>query len=134
MRHSFPLLVVFPALHPPAYVQSPAPVPWNPPARPLRNPPNCSPQRDDYTPKRMFGMIPDFQNSSDIGAVEKPLTAGQKFRIAAGDAFDISAHVGNLFQANLQQPPTASRITARDGPRSASALARPKRIKFPAAF
>ena len=58
---------------------------------------------DEDTPKRMFGMIPDFQSSSQIGAVEKPLTPGQKFRIAAGDAFDISAHVGNLFQATLQQ-------------------------------
>ncbi len=103
MRHSFPLLVVFLALHPPAYAQSPAPAPPESARTPAPQSAELLPDEDDYTPKRMFGMIPDFQNSSDIGAVEKPLTAGQKFRIAAGDAFDISAHVGNLFQASLQQ-------------------------------
>jgi len=93
------LILALLAVHPAARAQSLAPLPTPSPSGPSAE----LLENDDYTPKRMFGMIPDFQSSNQIGAVEKPLTAAQKFRIAAGDAFDISAHVGNLFQASLQQ-------------------------------
>jgi hypothetical protein len=95
------LLFALLAVHPAARAQSLTPPP--PASQSTSGPSAELLENDDYTPKRMFGMIPDFQSSSQIGAVEKPLTASQKFRIAAGDAFDISADVGNLFQASLQQ-------------------------------
>ena len=103
MRRILLLLVVLLLLHPAARAQSPAPAPTEPVRTPASQSAELLPDGDDYTPKRMFGMIPDFQSTSGIGAVEKPLTIGEKFKIAAGDAFDISAHVGNLFQAGLQQ-------------------------------
>ena len=54
-------------------------------------------------PKRMFGMIPDFENTNDIPANHRPMTVGEKFVLALHQSFDISAHVGNAFQAALQQ-------------------------------
>jgi hypothetical protein len=71
---------------------SPNPVP-EPPTLP--NPPEL--------PKRMFGMIPDFENTNDVPVNHHPLTTREKFILSLHQAFDISAHVGNAFQAALQQ-------------------------------
>lgn len=54
-------------------------------------------------PKRMFGMIPDFENTNDIPANRHPLTLREKYILSLHQAFDISAHIGNAFQAALQQ-------------------------------
>jgi hypothetical protein len=54
-------------------------------------------------PKRMFGMIPDFENTNDIPANHRPLTVSEKFILSLHQSFDISAHIGNAFQAALQQ-------------------------------
>jgi hypothetical protein len=54
-------------------------------------------------PKRMFGMIPDFENTNDTAANRHPLTVHEKYMLSLHQAFDISAHVGNAFQAALQQ-------------------------------
>jgi hypothetical protein len=54
-------------------------------------------------PKRMFGMIPDFENTNDIPANRHPLTTHEKYMLSLHQAFDISAHSGNAFQAGLQQ-------------------------------
>lgn len=54
-------------------------------------------------PKRMFGMIPDFENTNDTAANRHPLTIGEKYMLSLHQAFDISAHIGNAFQAALQQ-------------------------------
>jgi hypothetical protein len=54
-------------------------------------------------PKRMFGMIPDFENTNDTAANRHSLTVQQKYILALHQAFDISAHVGDAFQAALQQ-------------------------------
>jgi hypothetical protein len=54
-------------------------------------------------PKRMFGMIPDFENTNDIPANRKPLTVQEKYILSLHQSFDISAHIGNAFQASLQQ-------------------------------
>jgi hypothetical protein len=63
-----------------------------------------SSDQDLATPsKRMFGMIPDFENTNDIPANRHPLTVRQKYILSLHQAFDISAHVGNAFQAALQQ-------------------------------
>jgi hypothetical protein len=54
-------------------------------------------------PKRMFGMIPDFENTNDTEANRHPLTVREKFILSLHQSFDISAHIGNAFQAGLQQ-------------------------------
>jgi hypothetical protein len=54
-------------------------------------------------PKRMFGMIPDFENTNDTPANRHPLTLHEKYILSLHQAFDISAHVGDAFQAALQQ-------------------------------
>jgi hypothetical protein len=54
-------------------------------------------------PKRMFGMIPDFENTNDTPANRHPLTVSEKYRLSLHQAFDISAHIGDAFQAALQQ-------------------------------
>jgi hypothetical protein len=54
-------------------------------------------------PKRMFGMIPGFENTNDIPANRHPLTVREKYALSLHQAFDISAHIGNAFQAGLQQ-------------------------------
>jgi len=54
-------------------------------------------------PKRMFGMIPDFENTNDIPANRHPLTVHEKYILSLHQAFDISAHIGNAFGAGLQQ-------------------------------
>src|ERR1700691_3004659 len=81
-----------------------------PPATtPATNPPASTTPDPQFTPdlpelpKRMFGMIPDFENTNDIPANHRPMTVSQKFVLALHQAFDISAHLGNAFQAALQQ-------------------------------
>jgi hypothetical protein len=54
-------------------------------------------------PKRMFGMIPDFQNTNDVPANRDPLTIPEKYILSLHQALDVSAHIGNAFQAALQQ-------------------------------
>jgi len=54
-------------------------------------------------PKRMFGMIPDFENTNDLPANRHPLTVQEKYILSLHQSFDISAHIGNAFQAALQQ-------------------------------
>jgi hypothetical protein len=51
----------------------------------------------------MFGMIPDFENTNDTEANRRPLTIREKYILSLHQSFDISAHVGNAFQAGLQQ-------------------------------
>jgi hypothetical protein len=54
-------------------------------------------------PKRMFGMIPDFENTNDVPANRHPLTVHEKYILALHQAFDISSHIGDSFQAALEQ-------------------------------
>lgn len=51
----------------------------------------------------MFGMIPDFENTNDTQANRRPMTVREKYILSLHQSFDISAHVGNAFQAALQQ-------------------------------
>jgi len=75
------------------------PVVANPGAEQHREaPPSLEPP-----PKRMFGMIPDFENTNDTLANRRPLTVGQKYILSLHQAFDFSAHIGNAFSAALQQ-------------------------------
>jgi hypothetical protein len=81
----------------------------DPPAPPAVNPPASStlekPPTQDLPdpPKRMFGMIPDFENTNDTPANRHPLNTREKYILSLHQAFDISAHIGNAFEAAMQQ-------------------------------
>jgi hypothetical protein len=60
-------------------------------------------QANQEPPKRMFGMIPDFESTNDVAANRHSLTVKQKYFIALENAFDFSAHIGNAFQSGIQQ-------------------------------
>jgi hypothetical protein len=57
----------------------------------------------DENTKRILGFIPNFQSKDDIPENQQPLTVKQKYVLAYHQTVDFSAHVGNLFQAALQQ-------------------------------
>ncbi|MGA2430752.1 MAG: hypothetical protein ABSH13_19810 [Candidatus Acidiferrum sp.] len=54
-------------------------------------------------PKRMFGMIPDFESANNTAASQQPLTVRQKYILAVHNSFDFSAYVGDAFQSAIQQ-------------------------------
>ena len=60
------------------------------------------PQQDD-NPKRILGIIPNFQTTNDTPAVQEPLSVREKYVLAWHQTVDFSAHFGNAFQAALQQ-------------------------------
>jgi hypothetical protein len=62
-----------------------------------------NPPLQDENPKRILGIIPNFQTTNDVPEVQEPLTVRQKYVLAYHQTVDISAHFGNLFQAALQQ-------------------------------
>jgi hypothetical protein len=59
-------------------------------------------QQDD-NPKRILGIIPNFQTTNDTPVEQEPLTVKEKYVLAWHQSVDISAHFGNAFQAALQQ-------------------------------
>jgi hypothetical protein len=59
-------------------------------------------QQDENT-KRILGFIPNFQSKDDIPQNQAPLAPREKYALAYHQTVDFSAHVGNLFQAALQQ-------------------------------
>jgi hypothetical protein len=59
-------------------------------------------QQDD-NPKRILGIIPNFQTRNDTPAVQEPLSVREKYVLAWHQTVDISAHFGDAFQAALQQ-------------------------------
>jgi hypothetical protein len=54
-------------------------------------------------PKRILGIIPNFQTTNDKTLTPKPLTPKEKYVLAYHQMFDISAHIGNALQAGVQQ-------------------------------
>jgi hypothetical protein len=82
---------------PPASSQPPATGSQNAPASPDQNAP------PDDNPKRIMGIIPNFETTNDTPAVQEPLTVREKYALAYHQSVDFSAHFGNLFQAALQQ-------------------------------
>jgi hypothetical protein len=70
---------------------------------PAVKPDNQSSAQQEEPPKRMFGMIPDFENTNDTAANRRPLTVREKYILSLHQAFDISAHIGDAFQAALEQ-------------------------------
>jgi hypothetical protein len=77
------------------------------PADPAQNPPPPAPKPDapqpQANPKRILGIIPNFQTTNDKSLLPKPLTPKEKYVLAYHQMFDISAHIGNLLQAGVQQ-------------------------------
>src|ERR1700730_2223792 len=66
-------------------------------------PPSNPTGRQDENPKRILGIIPNFQTKNDTPQNQPPLTAKEKYVLAYHQTVDFSAHFGNLFQAALQQ-------------------------------
>jgi hypothetical protein len=76
--------------------------PSGPQQNPTGPPSNPTGQQDE-NPKRILGIIPNFQTKNDDPLNQPPLTTGQKYILAYHQTVDFSAHLGNAFQAALQQ-------------------------------
>ena len=74
--------------------------------KPSGPPSNPTGQQDD-NPKRILGFIPNFQTKNDDPGNQPPLTVKQKYILALHQTVDFSAHIGNAFQAALQQASNA---------------------------
>jgi hypothetical protein len=74
----------------------------NPSQKKTGPPANPTGQEDD-NPKRILGFIPNFQTKNDDPGNQPPLTVKEKYILALHQTVDFSAHLGNLFQAGLQQ-------------------------------
>ena len=66
-------------------------------------PPSNPTGQQDENPKRILGIIPNFQTKDDHPLNQPPLTVKQKYALAYHQTVDFSAHFGNAFQALLQQ-------------------------------
>jgi len=64
---------------------------------------NPNPAESKEPPKRMFGMIPDFESANDTLENQKPLTVHEKYILSLHQAFDFSSHLGDAFQSGIQQ-------------------------------
>jgi hypothetical protein len=66
-------------------------------------PPSNPTGQQDENPKRILGIIPNFQTKDDTPQNQPPLTVREKYVLAYHQTVDFSAHFGNAFQAMLQQ-------------------------------
>ena len=101
--------------------------------KPTGPPSNPTGQQDD-NPKRILGFIPNFQTKDDTPGNQPPLTVKQKYILALHQTVDFSAHIGNAFQAALQQAsdtqphygegwgPYAERFGAAEGDQATSSF------------
>jgi hypothetical protein len=78
--------------------QSGSPATQNP-----SGPPSAPAAQQDENTKRILGFIPNFQSKDDIPQNQSPLTPKEKYVLAYHQTVDFSAHIGNAFQAALQQ-------------------------------
>lgn len=100
-----------PPTRPPQQRPQSAPSGQEPAAPPAQNSPasqqGANPAQgtaaQDDNPKRILGIIPNFETTNDRPRLYEPITPGEKYIIALHQMFDISAHVGNAFQAGIQQ-------------------------------
>jgi hypothetical protein len=100
---------------------------------PTGPPSNPSGQQDE-NPKRILGIIPNFQTKDDTPQNQPPLSVKEKYNLAWHQTVDFSAHIGNAFQAMLQQAsdgqphygqgwgPYAERFGAAEGDQATSAF------------
>jgi hypothetical protein len=101
--------------------------------KPTGPPSNPTGTQDD-NPKRILGFIPNFQTKNDDPGNQPPLTVKQKYILALHQTVDFSAHIGNAFQAALQQAsntqphygegwgPYAERFGAAEGDQATSSF------------
>jgi hypothetical protein len=87
----------------PKQTASSAPQPTSGPAQAPTGPPSNPTGQQDENPKRILGIIPNFQTKNDDPNDQVPLTPKQKYALAWHQTVDFSAHIGNLFQAALSQ-------------------------------
>jgi hypothetical protein len=73
------------------------------PSQEPTGPPSNPTGQQDENPKRILGIIPNFQTKDDTPQNQPPLTVKEKYVLAWHQTVDFSAHFGNLFQAMLQQ-------------------------------
>jgi hypothetical protein len=97
-------------------------------------PPSNPTGQQDENPKRILGIIPNFQTKDDTPQNQAPLTVKEKYVLAWHQTVDFSAHLGNLFQAGLQQAangqphygegwgPYAERFGAAEGDQATSSF------------
>jgi hypothetical protein len=83
----------------PSQTTTPTQQPADPQPKSDENPDKAS----DELPKRMFGMIPDFENTNNTPVNQRALTVREKYVLAWHQSTDVSAHVGAAFAAGLQQ-------------------------------
>jgi hypothetical protein len=111
-------------------VQQPSSGASQEPAGPPSNPTG----QQDENPKRILGIIPNFQTKNDTPQNQPPLSVKEKYNLAWHQTVDFSAHIGNAFQAMLQQAsdgqphygqgwgPYAERFGAAEGDQATSAF------------
>jgi len=90
--------------------------PINPGANPGANPgvtPGSGEMKDP--PKRMFGMIPDFESANNTPENQRPLTVHEKYLLALHQSFDFSAYIGDAFQSGIQQATNSQPHYGRGG-------------------
>ena len=104
------------------------------PSQEPTGPPSNPTGQQDENPKRILGIIPNFQTKDDTPQNQPPLTVKEKYALAWHQTVDFSAHLGNLFQAMLQQAsdgqphygqgwgPYAERFGAAEGDQVTSAF------------
>ena len=97
-------------------------------------PPSNPTGQQDENPKRILGIIPNFQTKDDNPQNQHPLTVKEKYVLAWHQTVDFSAHLGKLFQAGLQQAsdtqphfgegwgPYAERFGAAEGDQATSSF------------
>jgi hypothetical protein len=85
----------------------------------------------DENPKRILGIIPNFQTRNDQPAAYEPMSVKEKYVLAWHQSVDISAHFGMRFRRCSSRPATGSLIMGRAGGHMRSALVLPRRTKLP---
>jgi hypothetical protein len=83
--------------------QEPAPPKQEPPAKPGEAPAAANLAQREENPTHIFGIIPNYTTANEVPGKQRPLKARQKYVLAWHQMSDFSAHVGDAFQAGLQQ-------------------------------
>jgi hypothetical protein len=87
----------------PGQSQEPAAQKQEPPAKSGEAPAAANPAQHEENPTHIFGIIPNYTTANDVSGNQYPLRARQKYVLAWHQMSDFSAHVGNAFQAGMQQ-------------------------------
>lgn len=75
----------------------------NPSQQKDTGPPSNPTGTQDDNPKRILGLIPNFETKNDDPAHQKPLTVKEKYILELHQTVDFSSHIGNIIQAAMEQ-------------------------------